>query len=104
MCDAEFLADTGLLVPFTAEMDTTATDSSEIVETVVVKPPQSLGLDILPTLRDKAHLITESFVHELTQSIENALYCRSLQVVVRKERGICSIVYSIYNNAANVDA
>ena len=82
MCDTEFLADASLLMPFSAEVDATTTNSSEIVEPMVVKPPQSLGFDILPALRDKEHLITESFVYELTQSIENALYCRSLQVVV----------------------
>ena len=104
MCDAELLADTRLLVPFTAKVDAVAPDTSQIVEVVTVEPVQGSLLNLTTTFRDKEDPVTEPLLHELMQSLENAGHRRGLQVIAREERGISPIVHSVNNDASDIDA
>ena len=104
MRDAQLLADTGLLVPLTTETNALAPDSGEVVEAVMVEPMQGLVLHALTALRDKKYLVAESLLHELAQGVEDARHCRSPQVIVSKERGIGSVVHSVDDDAADIDA
>jgi len=102
--NAQLLADTGLLVSFTAEANALASDSGEVVEAVMVEPVQGLVLHALTALRDKEHLVAEPLLHELSQGVEDAGHCRSSQVIVSEERGIGSVVHSVDDDAADIDA
>lgn len=102
--NAQLLTDTGLLVSLTAEANALASDSSEVIEAVMVEPLQGFVLHTLTALRDKEYLVAEPLLHELTQSVEDARHCRSPQVIVSEERGIGSVVHSVDDDAADIDA
>ena len=104
MRDAQLLADASLLVPLTTEANALAFDSGEIVEAVMIEPLQGLVLHTLATFRDKEYLVTEPLLHELAQGVEDARHCRSPQIVVSEERGIGSVVHSVDDDAADIDA
>ena len=103
MGNAQLLADTGLLMTLSAEANALASDSSEIVEAVMVESLQGFVLHTLTALRDKKHLVGESLLHELAQSVKDARHCRSPQVIVSEERGIGSVVHSVDDDAADID-
>lgn len=104
MSNAKLLANSGLFMSLTTEMNMVASDSGLLIETMVLKPAQGFVLNFLTAFRYQMRTVSESISYELSQDGECIRHCRGLEIIVRKERGIRIIVYGIDYDASDVNS